>query len=191
MSTSIHPTVDAGVKKGVQGFAGGVLRCRCSNDPVEVKVGAQVAFNHACGCTKCWKPRGALFSVVGVVPRDKVTVSAHAEKLSVVDDKALIQRHACTACGTHLYGRIENKDHAFYGLDFIHTELSNDVGWDGPEFAAFVSSIIESGTPPSTMAEVRQALRDKGLEPYDCLSPALMDILAAHAAKAKGTYREA
>ena len=191
MTTSIHPAVDGGVRKGAEGFAGGTLRCLCKHDPVEVKVGAQVAFNHACGCTKCWKPAGAVFSVVGVVPRDKVTVSAHGEKLKVVDDKALIQRHACTACGTHLYGRIENKEHAFFGLDFIHTELSKETGWDGPGFAAFVSSVIESGTPTSKMSEVRQTLRDKGLEPYDCLSPALMDALAAHAAKAKGTYREA
>lgn len=191
MTTAIHPTVDNGIKKGVETFAGGTLRCLCGKDPVEVHVGAQVAFNHACGCTKCWKPSGALFSVVGVVPREKVSVTAHGEKLKVVDDKATIQRHACTACGTHLYGRIENKDHAFYGLDFIHTELSKDVGWDGPVFAAFVSSIIESGTPPSSMGDVRQTLRDKGLEPYDCLSPALMDILATQAAKSQGTYREA
>lgn len=191
MSTSIHPTVDAGIKKGAAGFSGGKLRCLCASDPVEVNVECQVAFNHACGCTKCWKPGGALFSVVGVVPCDKLSVAAHDEKLKIVDEKAPIQRYACTVCGTHLYGRIENKDHAFYGLDFIHTELSKDAGWEGPGFAAFVSSIIESGTPPSKMADVRQALRDKGLEPYDCLSPALMDVLAAHAAKAKGTYREA
>jgi S-(hydroxymethyl)glutathione synthase len=191
MTTSIHPAVDGGVRKGAEGFAGGTLRCLCSSNPVEVTVGAQVAFNHACGCTKCWKPAGAVFSVVGVVPRDKVSVAAHGEKLRVVDDKALIQRHACTVCGTHLYGRIENKEHAFYGLDFIHTELSKEAGWEGPGFAAFVSSVIESGTPTSKMGEVRQTLRDKGLEPYDCLSPALMDALAAHAAKAKGTYREA
>lgn len=191
MSMSIHPTVDSGFEKGAQGFAGGTLRCHCSSDPVEVKVSTQVLFNHACGCSKCWKPKGAVFSVVGVVPRDKLTVSAHGEKLAIVDEKAVIQRHACKACGAHLFGRIENRDHAFHGLDFIHTELSKDVGWDGPQFAAFVSSIIESGTPPSKMADVRQALRDKGLEPYDCLSPALMDLLAAHAAKAKGAYREA
>jgi S-(hydroxymethyl)glutathione synthase len=110
--------------------------------------------------------------------------------LKVVDDTALIQRHACSVCGTHLFGRIE-KDHAFHGLDFIHTELSKDVGWDGPGFAAFVSSIIENGTPPSAMADIRQTLRDKGLEPYDCLSPALMDAISTHTAKAKGTYREA
>jgi len=191
MASAIHPTVDRGIQKGAENFAGGTLRCQCAQDPVEVRIDSQVLFNHACGCTQCWKPAGALFSVVGVVPRDKVTVTAHGEKLKVVDDKATILRHACTACGTHLYGRIEKKDHAFYGLDFIHTELSKDAGWDGPGFAAFVSSIIESGTPPSAMADVRQTLRDKGLEPYDCLSPALMDILSTQAAKAKGTYREA
>jgi S-(hydroxymethyl)glutathione synthase len=191
MASAIHPTVDRGIQKGAENFAGGTLRCQCAQDPVEVRIDSQVLFNHACGCTQCWKPAGALFSVIGVVPRDKLTVTAHAEKLKVVDDKATIQRHACTACGTHLYGRIEKKDHAFYGLDFIHTELSKDTGWDGPGFAAFVSSIIESGTPPSAMADVRQTLRDKGLEPYDCLSPALMDILATQAAKAKGTFREA
>ncbi|MEX3952412.1 S-(hydroxymethyl)glutathione synthase [Paraburkholderia sp. EG287B] len=191
MASAIHPTVDRGIQKGAENFAGGTLRCQCAQDPVEVRIDSQVLFNHACGCTQCWKPAGALFSVVGVVPRDKVTVAAHGEKLKVVDDKATILRHACTACGTHLYGRIEKKDHAFYGLDFIHTELSKDAGWDGPGFAAFVSSIIESGTPPAAMADVRQTLRDKGLEPYDCLSPALMDLLSTQAAKAKGTYREA
>lgn len=190
MAVSIHPAVDHGIAKGAEGFAGGTLTCLCSRDPVEVKVGAQVAFNHACGCTKCWKPKGALFSVVGVVPRDKVSVTAHPEKLEVVDEAALIQRHACTSCGAHLFGRIEKKDHAFHGLDFIHTELSKDKGWQGPEFAAFVSSIIESGAPASKMQEVRKTLQDKGLAPYDCLSPPLMDLLAAHAARAKGTYRE-
>lgn len=191
MSIAIHPAVDGGVRKGADGFAGGTLRCQCATDAVEVKVATQVAFNHACGCSKCWKPKGAMFSVVGVVPRDKLAVSAHGDKLKVVDEKAPIQRHACTACGTHMYGRIENKDHPFHGLDFIHTELSKDAGWAGPEFAAFVSSVIEGGTPPSKMADVRKTLRDKGLETYDCLSPPLMDILATAAAKAKGTYREA
>jgi len=190
MSIAIHPAVDGGIAKGAEGFSGGTLRCHCTRDPVEVNVSAQVAFNHACGCTKCWKPQGALFSVVGVVPREKVAITAHPEKLKVVDESALIQRHACSACGVHLFGRIEKKDHAFYGLDFIHTELSKEKGWQGPEFAAFVSSIIESGTPPSKMQAVRQSLEDKGLTPYDCLSPALMDLLAAQAARAKGTYRE-
>jgi len=190
MAMAIHPSVDHGIQKGASDFKGGTLRCSCSTDPVEVRVDAQVAFNHVCGCTKCWKPAGAVFSVVGVALHEKVTVTAHGEKLKIVDETALIQRHACTACGTHLFGRIENQNHAFYGLDFIHPELSKETGWEGPGFAAFVSSIIESGTPPSKMAEVRQTLRDKGLEPYDCLNPALMDLLATQAAKTKGTYRE-
>src|SRR5207245_4327248 len=44
-------------------------------------------------------------------------------KLQIVDASAAIQRYACKVCGTHMYGRIENKGHPFYGLDFIHPEL--------------------------------------------------------------------
>ena len=157
---------------------------------MEVRVDAQVAFNHACGCTKCWKPQGSLFSVVGVVSRDKVSTLAHGEKLSVVDPKAPIRRHACVACGVHMFGRIDNEEHAFFGLDFIHVELSKDPGWDGPGFAAFVSSLIEGGVPPSQMVAIRDQLRGQGLEPYDCLSPPLMDALATVAAERNGTLKE-
>jgi S-(hydroxymethyl)glutathione synthase len=185
-TVSIHPAVDHGIKPAAKDFAGGTLLCKCSQNPVEVSVGAQSAHNHACGCTKCWKPAGALFSVVGVAGRDKVSVTGNANKLKIVDEKAAIQRHACTGCGVHMYGRIENKNHPFYGFDFFHTELSKDQGWEEPRFAAFVSSIIESGTKPDQMGAVRARLKELGLEPYDCLSPALMDLIATHTAKAKG-----
>lgn len=187
MSTvKIHPSVDDGIKAGDDDFAGGTLACHCAQDQVTVKVDAQTAHNHACGCSKCWKPKGATFSVVAVVPRDKVAVTANAQKLKVVDDKATIQRHACSGCGVHMFGRIENPEHAFHGLDFIHTELSPQTGWSAPGFAAFVSSIIETGTPPAQMAAVRARLRELGLEPYDCLSPALMDALSTQVAKLRG-----
>ena len=182
---ALHPAIGQSKKPGAPDFSGGTLTCHCSHDPVVVTVGSQVAHNHACGCSKCWKPDGAVLSVVGVVPRDKVHVTVHPEKLKVVDPQATIQRYACQACGVHMFGRIENKDHPFYGLDFIHTELSDDPGWAGPEFAAFVSSAIEGGTPPERMAGIRKELRDAGLEPYDCLSPALMDAIATHVAKSK------
>ena len=182
---SIHPAVDQGVKPGAPDFAGGTLVCKCDRDPVEVTVKGQCAHNHACGCTKCWKPEGALFSQVAVVPRENLGVTANGDKLEIVDASATIQRHACKECGVHMYGRIET-DHAFFGLDFIHTELSREEGWAAPEFAAFVSSVIESGTKPDQMDEIRARLRELGLEPYDCLSPALMDVIATHAAKAAG-----
>jgi S-(hydroxymethyl)glutathione synthase len=123
---------------------------------------------------------------VAVVSRDNVSVKANGNKLAIVDPKATIQRHACKECGVHMYGRIENKNHAFYGLDFIHTERSKESGWAPPEFAAFVSSIIESGANPDNMGAVRARLRELKLEPYDCLSPALMDAIAIHTAKASG-----
>jgi len=138
--------------------------------PVEVTVTSNSAHNHACGCTKCWKPKGALFSVVAVVPRDKVSVTKNANKLKVVDPSATIQRHACTGCGVHMYSRIE-KDHAFHGLDFIHTELSPQTGWSAPGFAGFVSSIIESGFDPNRHGRGARSAQRAGLETYDCLSP--------------------
>jgi S-(hydroxymethyl)glutathione synthase len=186
MAIAIHPQVDGGVKPGSKDFEGGALVCKCSSSPVTVTVTSNCAFNHVCGCTKCWKPQGALFSQVAVVGRDKLSVTGNPHKLRVVDTAAAIQRYACTGCGVHLYGRIENKNHPFYGFDFIHTELSKDQGWAAPEFAAFVSSIIESGTKPDQMSAVRARLRELKLEPYDCLSPALMDAIATHTAKAKG-----
>lgn len=183
---TIHPLVDNGVPAGTPNFAGGTLTCRCSDKQVTVKLDGDVAFNHACGCTKCWKPQGALFSVVAVISRDKLQVTANGEKLKIVDPAAVIQRYACTGCGVHMYGRIENKNHPFYGLDFVHVELSKEKGWAAPQFAAFVSSIIESGAKPDQMGAVRARLKELGLTPYDCLSPDLMDLIAAHTAKQKG-----
>jgi S-(hydroxymethyl)glutathione synthase len=185
-SISIHPSVDQGMKPAAANFAGGTLVCHCSDKKVAVAIDSQCAHNHVCGCTKCWKPAGALFSQVAVVPRGKVRVTANEEKLEVVDPNAVIKRHACKACGVHMYGRIENEKHPFFGFDFIHTELSPEAGWAPPEFAAFVSSIIESGTNPADMGAIRARLKQLGLEPYDCLSPALMDAIATHTAKAAG-----
>ena len=149
---SIHPAVDSGVRPGSPSFAGGTLVCKCASNPVEVSVTSQCAYNHVCGCTKCWKPAGALFSQVAVVARDKLRVSKNADKLKVVDANAAIQRYACRDCGVHMY----------------------------------VSSIIESGTPPGQMGAVRSRLKELHLEPYDCLSPGLMDAIATHVAKASG-----
>jgi S-(hydroxymethyl)glutathione synthase len=189
MTVSIHPAIDNGIKPGAENFAGGTLVCDCADRPVTVQISSQVLHNHACGCTQCWKPKGAMFSIVGVVPTDKVNVTANADKLAVVDPNATILRHACKGCGVHMYGPIE-KDHAFKGLSFIHVERSRESGWAPPGFAAFVSSVIESGTKPSDMPAVRSRLKEVGLEPYDCLNPPLMDALATFAAKKAGTLRE-
>ncbi len=182
----IHPAVDHGIASARPGFAGGVLTCHCATNPVKVQVSAQTAHNHVCGCTKCWKPDDAVFSQIAVVPRDSLKVLEGGDKLEVVDAGAAIQRHRCRDCGVHMYGRIENKDHPFYGLDFVHTELSAEQGWSAPEFAAFVSSVIESGVEPGRMDGIRARLRELGLEPYDALSPTLMDAIATSVAQRSG-----
>ena len=187
MAPSLHPLIDNGITKGDPSFAGGKLRCLCAADPVEITLTSNVAHNHACGCSKCWKPAGALFSLVAVVPKANLSVTANADKLRIVDDSAAIQRYACVECGTHVYGRIE-KEHPFHGLDFVHVELADDpdAGWQEPQFAAFVSSVIEQGFDPAGMDEVRGKLKSLGLEPYDALSPGLMDAIATWTAKRAG-----
>ena len=77
-TVSIHPAVDNGTKPAAQDFAGGTLVCKCSQNPVEVSVKTQSAHNHACGCTKCWKPKGALFAVVAVAVPIGMTAAWHS-----------------------------------------------------------------------------------------------------------------
>jgi len=192
MPYRLHPLIDNGLKKGADDFNGGTLHCHCSSNPVEVKLNSNVLHNHACGCSKCWKPDGAIFSVVGVIPRDALSVTANSDKLKVIDTSAAIQRNACKDCGVHLFGRIE-QDHPFKGLDFVHVELSpgqGKDGWQEPQFAAFVSSTIEQGlVDPESAPEVRKQLKDIGLESYDALSPSLMDAIATYTAKNNGVLR--
>lgn len=182
---SLHSAIDNGFSKGDPSFPGGTIRCLCKSNPVELTLTSNVVHNHACGCSKCWKPNGALFSLIAVVPREKLSVTANADKLAVIDENATILRYACKECGVHIYGRIE-KEHPFYGLDFVHTELSDEKGWQEPQFAAFVSSIIEAGFDPSGIDAVRAKFKELGLETYDSLSPPLMDAIATWTAKKNG-----
>src|SRR6202012_2424533 len=158
MSVAIHPAVDGGVKKGSSSFSGGTLKCQCAQAPVTVTIKGDVAFNHVCGCSKCWKPKGAMFSLVAVVPRDKLSVGSNAQKLKVVDSNAPIQRHACSGCGVQMNGGMEKEGQPIYGFAFVHPELLDANGWPAPEFAAFVSSVIESGTKPDELGPVRPRL---------------------------------
>jgi S-(hydroxymethyl)glutathione synthase len=186
LSPALHPAIDNGIRKGDANKSGGKLYCHCPTRKVEVTLSSNIAHNHFCGCSKCWKPSGALFSVVGVIPRDALRVTAHGDKLKVVDSSAAIQRHACKDCGVHLFGRIED-DHAFKGLDFVHTELSDSGGWQEPQFAAFVSSVIEQGfVEPEEMDRVRERFAKVGLKTYDVLSPGLMDLISAFMGRRNG-----
>jgi len=186
MAPSLHPLIDNGIVKGKENFPGGKLYCHCASNKVEVSINGNVLHNHVCGCSQCWKPKGALFALIAVVPHENVKVTANGDKLHVLDPNATILRTACKECGVHMKGPIE-KDHAFKGLDFVHVELSDEKGWQEPQFAAFVSSLIEQGTDPNDMPEIRARLNKLGLETYDALSPPLMDALATFAAKKKAS----
>ena len=190
MAIAIHPSVDNGVKAGYAEFQrrhADVQMQRCAGDRQHQ---GQRRLQSRLRLHQVLEARRARCSrMVAVTPRDNLNVTANAQKLKVVDPSAAIQRYACTGCGVHMYGRIENKNHPFYGFDFVHVELSKDKGWAAPEFAAFVSSIIESGAKPDQMGAVRARLKELELEPYDCLSPALMDLIATQCGEGEGRAR--
>jgi S-(hydroxymethyl)glutathione synthase len=128
------------VRPGDKAYRGGTLECHCTIDPVTVDTTSNVFFNHACGCTKCWKQASSL---VAVIPRDKVSVSANPQTLEFVDGNAAIQRHACIGGGLHMFGRIEEKEHPFFGLDCVHPELLATIL--GPEPPTCVVADRHSG----------------------------------------------
>ncbi|MBY0401106.1 GFA family protein, partial [Myxococcota bacterium] len=159
-----------------------ILRCACEKAPVEVRVDAQPKHPHLCGCSQCWKPAGAVFALIAVAPAGSVRITAGADALAVVDPTKAIARSACRRCGVHMIGRVADPDHHFYGLDFFHPELA--VGaCPAPEFAGFVSSIIEAGASPSRMAAIRRQLAALGIPAWDSFSPELMDLIAWHRLK--------
>lgn len=199
MTKSIHPAFDSGNKttpprSGIWGYLnnqpkpGGNLSCKCSSNPIVVKIHSQVTNNHLCGCTQCWKPENSLFSQVALVARDKVEVTKNENKLAIVDESAPIQRHACSKCGTHMFGRVEDQSHHFYGFDFVHVELSKDDGWPAIQFAGFVSSIVESGTDASELDGIRKQITDSGLKAFDEFSPEINEFIDFKNS-AKRTYK--
>ncbi|TGQ63481.1 MAG: glutathione-dependent formaldehyde-activating protein [Mesorhizobium sp.] len=185
-AAALHPAVGRAVSGSPSGTF--TARCRCASEPVEIEVNQAVAHNHLCGCSKCWKPAGAAFAQIAVVPAGSVSVVARPDKLEAVDATQKIERQRCKACGTHLLGTVSDPDHHFYGLEFVHPELATDGYQPKIEFAAFVSSLVETGTPATGMASVRAALGHAAISAYDAFSPELMDIIAWHRVKlAKAT----
>lgn len=68
----------------------------------------------------------------------------------------------------------------------MHTELSDSKGWQEPQFAAFVSSVIEQGFEPEGIDAVREKFASVGLQTYDVLSPGLMDAISTYTGRKSG-----
>ena len=174
MTVHIHPSIDSGVKKGSGSFAGGTLVCKCTDKPVKVGIKGDVAHNHACGCTKCWKPEGATFSVVAVVPRENVTVTRErrqaADRRCVGDDPALRLQGL-----RHAYVRPHREHGASVLRPRLHPSRTVPGRWLGGARVCGIR-VVGASSPafkPGEMDGIRSRLKELGLEPYDCLSPPL------------------
>lgn len=181
---ALHPSIAA---PDLEVPAASTLTCLCPTDRVEISLNAPIAHNHLCGCSKCWKPEGVLLAQTAVVAADAAAITSGGAKLAVVDPTQSIKRHACQICGTHMIGTVEDPEHHFYGLAFVHPELATVPATGKPEFAGFVSSIIETGTSASAMEAVRRQLGQSWIPAFDGFSPEIMDIIAYHKRKIAST----
>lgn len=178
----VHACLDNPTSDKVS-LQGKTLKCSCSVKPVVININAPVYHNHLCGCSKCWKPEDALLALIAIVADGQLAVAENEDKLRVVDETQSIKRYACSSCGTHMYGAVEDRDHHFYGLNFVHPELVTDGQLPAPEFAGFVSSLVENGMEPAQMVSIRARLNDLGIPSYDVFSPEIMDMIAWHKVK--------
>lgn len=186
----LHPALESTNEGDEDGLADAVLRCQC-DDPVQVRLSENIAHNHLCGCSQCWKPEGAVLAQTAVIANECLEVLRGAERLEVVDPKQKVSRFACSACGVHMFGRTVDPNHHFYGISFVHPELARGRAPRKPEFAGFLSSLIEKGTSPTRMHAVRKGLAEMGITPYDSFSPEIMDIIAWHRVKLRSAPQSA
>lgn len=185
-TVKIRPAADDGARPDEPGSSGATLVRRYATEPVEEEVTSDWLHNHVCGCTKCWKPAVAAFSMASGVPSVKVKVTRNARKRKVIGRSAPIRRHARTECSTHMHGRVTRASHPFTGRMFIHADLADREGFALPISAALVSPANEGGTRREQMGAVRPPLNALGRPPHDALLPGLMDCVAACAARASG-----
>jgi len=121
-------------------------------EQVEMAIKGQSAHNHVCGCTKCWKPKGALFSAGRRRNARKPRRQGERNKLAIVDPKATIQPLCLQGVrGPHVC-RIENRAIRCYGFDFISHRALNEAGWSPPEFAPSFRRSSNRARAPTTWA---------------------------------------
>ena len=152
----IHWAVDDGVKPASVGFAGSTPACRCTDKPVTVAIASQVAHNHACDCTKCWKPDGVWFSLVAVVSHGNVRVLENADKLVVAGPR----RRDPAACLPDV-----RRSHAYQVLS---RSLGSDIGAVArrQEKAEQSSPAVGDGVDPGGTAAARTADRLRLRPPF-------------------------
>jgi len=178
MAVKIHPDVDNGVKPGTASPAApSRASARPNRSPSASAAMWPITTSVAAPSVEAGRRRvrADRSDRQGQV---KVTATSRSSRLwtprppfSVTPARAVA--HTCMVVS-------RTKNHPFYGLDFVHTELSKKAA--GPLRLSQRRCPPSSSPATSRRAWVRSAarLKELKLEPYDCLSPPLMDAIATH-----------
>ena len=194
-AVSIHPSVDNGIKPGATDFAGGTLRLQVRERPGRrSRSTRRPRTTTRAAARKCWKPEGA--AVLGRRRRAARQGERHRERGQAQGRRR--QRHD-PAPRLHRLRRAHVRPHREQEAPVLRPGLRPHRAVAATRLvgaARSPRSCRRSSSPAPTrrkMGDVRGRLRELGLEPYDCLSPPLMDALAtrraARALKLTGANR--
>ena len=181
---SIHPAVDNGVKPGSPSFAGGTLLCKCASNPVEVTItprpptitcaDARSAGSLRARCSRKSRSCRATSSMSARTPTGSRSWTPTPRSSGM---PARLAAFTCTAASRT--PSIRSTGSISSTPSFRRTRAGRP-----PNSPRSSPPIIESGARRIRCGAVRARLKELRLEPYDCLSPALMDAIATHVAKA-------
>jgi len=189
MSVGIHPAVDKGVKPGDPKFSGGTLKCKCAESPVTVTIKSNVAFNHVCGCTRCWKPAGATFSLVAVVPRDKLMAAKVGYWPSIVD----IQYQIATAWQLYAEGKYDDALKAMSAAADAEDKTEKSPVTPGPLAPArelYGYMLLDHGMAKEALAAFEATMAKEPNRFNGFVGAAMAAQALGDKAKAKATYKK-
>ena len=187
---TIHPAVDEGVKPGAKDFAGGTLRCHCATDPVEVRITGMRAQPRVRLHEVLEAEGGAVLAGGGRPARqgagDQERRQAEGGRPERADPAPRLPR----VRRAHARPGRARRNIPSPGWSSSTPSCRRNRAGRPPDFAAFVSSIIESGDRAREDGRDPRAAEGAGPAPYDWLSPGLMDYIATYTAKASGVLKD-
>jgi len=125
-------------------------RCLCGKVTVELSVEPLAV--SLCHCVNCQKTSGSAFSVIALVPRDKIRFSGEVGVFHDVGDSgSSFERRFCTGCGSPVESYSARL--AEMGITIVKASLFDDTSWLSPNEQIYCQSSqrwLNGGVPGIT-----------------------------------------
>jgi hypothetical protein len=112
-------------------------RCLCGG--VTVELTAEPFAVSLCHCVNCQKTSGSAFSVIAIVPKDRVRFTGRVSIFNDVGDSGIgFERCFCPGCGSPVESR--SPQLAARGITIVKASLFDDTSWLQPNEQIYCES---------------------------------------------------